>query len=145
MKDFNGITNIMALDHIGIAVHSLDEAIENYSRMFNCEVVHSEINEEQQTEEVMIHFGGVQIQFLAPTSENSPIAKFLDKRSQGVQQMAFQVEDLEQACIQARNQGIRVLYSESKIGTAASKINFLHPQDYNGVLIELVEKAPTHS
>jgi methylmalonyl-CoA/ethylmalonyl-CoA epimerase len=143
-QEFLGISNLLSLNHIGIAVHSLEEALARYSRMFNCEILHSEINEEQETAEVMIKCGGVQIQFLAPTSATSPIAKFLDKRSQGVQQIAFEVEDLDLACDQARSLGIRVLYSQSKHGTAGTKINFLHPQDCNGVLIELVELAKLH-
>jgi methylmalonyl-CoA/ethylmalonyl-CoA epimerase len=144
-KEFLGISNLISLNHIGIAVYSLEEAIARYSRMFDCEVLHSEINDEQQTAEAMIKCGGVQIQFLAPTSETSPIAKFLDKRSQGVQQIAFDVEDLDLACDQARGLGIRVLYPQSKYGTAGSKINFLHPQDCNGVLIELVELQKPNS
>jgi len=85
--------------------------------------------------------GGVLIQLLAPLSEQSAIAKFLTKNGPGVQQIAYRVSDIAAASDAARAEGIRVIYEEAKAGTNNSKINFLHPSDCGGVLIELVELA----
>lgn len=103
--------------------------------------VHSEENLEQQVIEVMLQpaGGGALIQLLAPLSEQSAIAKFLANSGAGVQQIAYRVSDVAAAAAAARQAGIRVIYEEAKRGTNNSKVNFLHPKDCGGVLIELVE------
>jgi methylmalonyl-CoA/ethylmalonyl-CoA epimerase len=139
---------IQRIDHVGIAVPDLESAVQFYTEVLGMQVVHEETNTEQGVREVMLkannkESGGALLQLLTPLTAQSPIAQFLDKRGPGLQQLAFTVADVRIAarCIEER--GIRVLYDEPKIGTAGSLINFVHPSDTGGVLIELVQPTPT--
>ncbi|MFV0534590.1 MAG: methylmalonyl-CoA epimerase [Cumulibacter sp.] len=131
------------INHVGIAVADLDKAIEYYSTVFGMQLAHEEVNEEQGVREAMMAVGdsGSSIQLLAPLNENSTIAKFLDKNGPGMQQMAYTVEDIEAVSTTLRDRGVRLLYPEPKRGTANSRINFIHPKDAGGVLVELVQPA----
>jgi methylmalonyl-CoA/ethylmalonyl-CoA epimerase len=132
-----------AIDHIGIAVADLDEATEFYRRNFGMTVVHEEVNEEQGVREAMLAVGGSGscVQLLAPLRPDSPIAKFLDRRGPGIQQVAYRVADVAAVSAELRAKGLRLMYDEPKRGTAGSKVNFIHPKDAGGVLVELVEPA----
>lgn len=131
------------IDHVGIAVPDLDAAVDFYRRTFGMTMVHEEINEEQGVREAMMAVGdsGSCIQLLAPLSPESTIAKFLDRSGPGIQQVAYGVEDVEEAATALRAAGVRVLYDHAKRGTAGSLVNFCHPKDCGGVLIELVQAA----
>ena len=131
------------IDHVGIAVPDLDEAIALYKDAFGMEVQHQETNEEQGVREAMVAVGdsGSCIQLLAPIDETSTIAKFLDRSGPGLQQLAYRVTDVEQVSAILRERGIRLLYDAPKRGTADSRIYFIHPKDAGGVLVELVEPA----
>jgi methylmalonyl-CoA/ethylmalonyl-CoA epimerase len=134
-----------AIDHVGVAVPDLDAAIALYTETLGGTLVHQETNESQGVREAMIAFGsGAQLQLLAPLGPESTIAKFLDRNGPGLQQLAFRVDDVRVAAEQARAAGIRTLYDEPRRGTAGSSINFLHPKDAGGVLMELVEPAAVH-
>ena len=130
------------IDHVGLAVRDLDAAIAFYARTFDLHVVHEEVNEDQGVREAMLGVGesGACIQLLAPLDEDSPIAKFLDRNGEGVQQVAYGVDDIEATSAELRKRGVRLLYDEPKPGTAGSRINFIHPKDAGGVLVELVEQ-----
>ena len=134
------------IDHVGIAVADLDEAKAFYARAFGLEVVHEEVNEEQGVHEAMLAVGGSGscIQLLAPLTPESAIAKFLDRSGPGIQQVAYGVDDVEAAADALRSAGVRMLYETAHRGTAGSKVNFCHPKDCGGVLVELVEAAPNH-
>jgi methylmalonyl-CoA/ethylmalonyl-CoA epimerase len=134
---------LLAIDHVGIAVPDLDEAIEFYRSTFGLEVVHEEENEEQGVREAMLAVGDSdqRIQLLAPLDAESPIATFLERHGQGIQQLAYRVAGIETACETLRARGLRLLYDEPRRGTAGSRINFVHPRDAGGVLVELVEPA----
>ena len=131
------------IDHVGIAVPDLDEAIARYRRAFGVVSVHEEVNEEQGVREAMLQVGdsGSFIQLLAPLHPDTTIGKFLAKSGPGIQQIAFGVDDVAAAGEQIRAAGMRTLYDEPRRGTAGSKVNFVHPKDSGGVLIELVEKG----
>ena len=133
------------IDHVGIAVPDLDEAIALYKDAFGMEVQHQETNEEQGVREAMVAVGesGSCIQLLAPIDESSTIAKFLDSKGPGIQQMAYRVTDVEAVSAILRERGMRLLYDEPRRGTSDSRINFIHPKDAGGVLVELVEPAAT--
>ena len=135
-----------AIDHVGIAVPDLDEAIAFYRDTYGMTVLHEETNEEQGVREAMVGVGGSGscIQLLAPLSESSTIAKFLDRNGPGIQQLAYRVEDVDKVSQVLRERGVRTLYDEPRRGTAGSRINFLHPKDAGGVLVELVEPATEH-
>lgn len=129
------------LDHVGIAVADLDEALEFYKNNFDMEAYHVETNEEQGVREAMLRVGDSEtsIQLLAPLSPDSPIGKFLDRSGPGMQQMAYRVEDIDEVSATLRDRGVRLLYEQAKGGTAGSRVNFIHPKDAGGVLVELVE------
>lgn len=136
---------LLRVDHVGVAVPDLDEAIAFYERVFGMRCEHVETNEEQGVREAMLAVGsdpaGARLQLLAPLRPDSPIAKFLDSRGPGVQQVAYTVADIEAAEAALRERGLRLLYPEPRRGTAGSRINFIHPKDAGGVLVELVEPA----
>lgn len=131
------------IDHVGIAVADLDAAIDFYGRAFGLSVVHEEVNEKQGVREAMLAVGdsGSCIQLLAPLTPESTIAKFLDRSGPGIQQIAYGVDDVEAAASALRAEGVRMLYEHAQVGTAGSLVNFCHPKDCGGVLVELVEPA----
>ncbi|MCV6970481.1 methylmalonyl-CoA epimerase [Mycobacterium bohemicum] len=137
---------VTAIDHVGIAVADLDAAITWYHDHLGMILVHEEINEDQGIREAMLAARGAptgtaQIQLMAPIDESSTIAKFIDKRGPGIQQMAVRVSNLDAMCEQLQAQNVRLVYEAPRRGTANSRINFIHPKDAGGVLIELVEPA----
>jgi methylmalonyl-CoA/ethylmalonyl-CoA epimerase len=132
------------IDHVGLAVRDLDAALAFYSRVFGLESVHEEVNEEQGVREAMVDIAGSgsYLQLLAPLREDSPIGRFLARSGEGMQQLAFRVADLDVASERLRSNGVRLLYDAPKRGTAGSRVNFIHPKDCAGVLVELVEPGP---
>ena len=140
-------TLVTAIGHVGIAVADLDAAIAWYHDHLGMILVHEELNDDQGIREAMIAAPGApagtaQIQLMAPIDDSSAIAKFLDKRGPGIQQMAVRVSDLDSLSEGLRAQGVRLVYDAPRRGTANSRINFIHPKDAGGVLIELVDSAP---
>jgi methylmalonyl-CoA/ethylmalonyl-CoA epimerase len=115
-----------------------------YAEQFDLRAVHEEVNEEQGVREAMLAVGdsGSCIQLLAPLRPDSPIGKFLDKSGPGIQQMAYRVDNIDDVMATLRERGVRLLYEAPKTGTAGSRINFIHPKDAGGVLVELVEPGP---
>jgi methylmalonyl-CoA/ethylmalonyl-CoA epimerase len=137
---------VTAIDHIGIAVPDLDEAIEFYRDSFGLELAHVEVNEEQGVREAMMRVPGddgtgTAIQLLAPLTPDSTIGKFLAKHGAGMQQLAYRVADIDQASQDMRAKGLKVVFDEPRHGTANSRTNFIHPKSTGGVLVELVEPA----
>ncbi len=132
-----------AIDHVGVAVPDLDAAITFYEEVYGMRLAHQETNEEQGVREAMMAVGdsGSHIQLLAPLNEQSTIAKFLDRSGPGIQQMAYRVTDLEAVAAILRERGMRLLYDEPRRGTSNSRVNFIHPKDAGGILVELVEPA----
>jgi methylmalonyl-CoA/ethylmalonyl-CoA epimerase len=134
-----------AIDHVGMAVPDLDEAIAFYRDTFGMTLAHQEVNEEQGVREAMMAVGdsGSCVQLLAPIDETSTIAKFIGRNGPGCQQVAYRVEDVDAVSAILRERGVRLLYDAPKRGTSDSRINFVHPKDAGGVLVELVEPAAT--
>lgn len=131
------------IDHVGIAVPDIDDAIAFYRDTFGVLSVHEETNEEQGVREAMLAVGdgSTRIQLLAPLNDDSTIAKFIGRNGPGVQQVAYTVEDIEMVSATLRERGMRLLYDSPKRGTSDSRVNFVHPKDARGVLIELVQPA----
>jgi methylmalonyl-CoA/ethylmalonyl-CoA epimerase len=133
----------LRIDHVGVAVPDLDVALAFYAETFGLHAVHQEINHDQGVREAMLAVGpdadGPRIQLLAPISPDSAIAKFLDRSGPGLQQLAYTVADVEQTSAALRARGLRLLYDSPRRGTAGSLINFVHPKDAGGVLVELVQ------
>lgn len=139
----------VCLDHVGLAVPDLDEAIRFHTEVLGWRLLHREENQEQGVAEAMMGTGeqapqSAQIQLLAPLDESSTIAKFLSRSGPGMQQLAYRVRDVDAVCQTLRERGVRLLFDEPRRGTAGSRINFAHPKDTGGVLLELVEPAAGH-
>ena len=132
-----------AVDHVGVAVPDYDAAIAFYRDVLGLHVAHEEVNEEQGVREAMLAVGDgdTRVQVLAPLTPQSAIARFLDRSGPGLQQLAYRVEDVDAVSAVLRERGLRLLYDRARRGTAGSRINFLHPKDAGGVLVELVEPA----
>jgi len=144
-----GGIGVLRIDHVGVAVTDLDDAVAWHERVLGLRCVHVETNEEQGVREAMLAVGpdgdGAAIQLLAPLTPESPIAKFLDRSGPGMQQLAYTVADIDAACAALRERGVRLLYPQPRRGTAGSRINFIHPKDAGGVLVELVQPAEASS
>ncbi|GAA3461612.1 methylmalonyl-CoA epimerase [Saccharothrix longispora] len=147
MEELRGF--VTAIDHVGIAVPDLDTAIAFHREHFGLEVAHEEVNEEQGVREAMLRApgddgGGTAVQLLAPLTPESTIAKFIGRSGPGLQQLAYRVSDVDAAADALRARGLRLLYEGARRGTSDSRVNFVHPKDAGGVLVELVEPAPGH-
>ncbi|KXP06250.1 methylmalonyl-CoA epimerase [Tsukamurella tyrosinosolvens] len=143
---------MLGIDHVGVAVSDFDAALEWYARVLGMVCTHEEINEAQGVREGMLSpasllaaegapSSAAQLQVLAPLTPESTIAKFLDRNGPGMQQLAYRVSDLAAVTAHLQEQGVRLLYDAPRNGTAGSRINFLHPKDAGGILVELVEPA----
>jgi methylmalonyl-CoA/ethylmalonyl-CoA epimerase len=134
---------VTAIDHVGVAVSDYQGAVDFYQRVFGMRLVHEEVNDEQGVREAMLAVGdsGSCVQVLAPLTPDSTIARFLDRSGPGLQQVAYRVEDLDAVSATLRARAVRLLYDAPRRGTAGSRINFVHPRDAGGVLVELVEPA----
>ena len=133
-----------AIDHVGLAVYDLDAAIAFHRDVLGMELAHTEENPEQGVREAMMRIGDSHIQLLAPLTPDSTIATFLDSRGPGMQQVAYRVADIDAVSTTLRDRGLRLLYDEPRRGTSNSRVNFIHPKDAGGVLVELVEPAAGH-
>jgi methylmalonyl-CoA/ethylmalonyl-CoA epimerase len=132
------------INHIGIAVKDLDEAIAFY-RKLGLEVEGTETVESQKVKVAFIPVGDTRIELLAATDDESPIAKFIEKRGEGIQHLAFSVSDILSELKNAESEGIRLIDKEPRVGAHNSKIAFLHPNSTNGVLVELCQESEDNS
>jgi methylmalonyl-CoA/ethylmalonyl-CoA epimerase len=146
------LPGLLGLDHVGVAVVDLEAALTFYQDILGLEVVHREDNLDQQVAEVMLsgsEIGSItsQLQLLMPLTEDSVLHRFLVRRGGGLHHVAYAVSDVRSASSTLRSRGIRVLYDSPRAGTRGSQINFVHPTDAGGVLLELVEHtaADPHS
>lgn len=138
---------VTAIDHVGIAVPDFDAAVQWHRDHLGLVLAHEEVNEEQGVREGMLSPAGTAfgtdtaIQILAPLNDDCAIAKFIARSGPGLQQLAYRVTDVEALSAELRQAGVRLLCDAPRHGTADSRINFIHPKDGGGVLIELVEPA----
>lgn len=138
------VPGLLAIDHVGLAVPDLEAAIIFHTEVLGLVLVHREVNLDQGVAEAMLAADGTdgtaaQIQLLGPVGEHSTLRRFLDRSGPGLQQLAYRVADVELAAQVLRGRGLRLLYDAARVGTRGSLINFVHPGDTGGVLIELVE------
>lgn len=131
------LTNIA---HIGIAVNNLKESVDNFKKLFNKNDVHFETVEDQKVNLAFLDVSGVHIELLEPSSPDSPISKFLEKRGEGIHHLSFEVDDIEKELSRLRQEGIRLIDEKPRVGAGGSLISFVHPKSTNGVLIELSQK-----
>lgn len=129
----------MKLDHVGIAVHSLDDALQTYQRRLGFTLHEVVLIEEQKVRVAVLPAGDSRIELMEPTASDSPIQRFLEKRGEGVHHLCFQVEDIRRKIEELLSASLQLIPMSSDSGLEGRKIAFLHPKSTNGVLIELVE------
>lgn len=132
---------IEKIDHIGIAVKSIDEILEFYRDVLGIEPVGEEIVEEQKVKTAFLPVGDSEIELLESTSPEGPIARFIEKKGEGIQHLAFRVDNIEKALKELKEKGFRLIDEKPRYGAGGAKIAFLHPKATKGVLIELCERA----
>ncbi|MEP7148040.1 MAG: methylmalonyl-CoA epimerase [Acidobacteriota bacterium] len=130
----------MKIDHLGIATKGIDEALRFWVDALGLENVHTEIVEDQKVRVAMLPLGESRIELLEPTSDDSPISKFLEKRGGGIHHIAVEVEDIEAALAKLKAQGARLIDEMPRIGAEGCLVAFIHPSSANGVLLELVQR-----
>jgi len=131
---------VKKVDHIGIAVKSLDEALNFYENTLGIKCVETEVVEEQKVKVAFLPIGDTEVELLESTEEDGPIAKFIEKRGEGIQHIAYRVDDIEEAIADLKAKGIRMIDEKPRYGAGGAKIAFLHPKSTFGVLIELCER-----
>jgi len=129
----------MKIDHLGIATKEIAEALKFWQDALGLENVHTEEVAEQKVRVAMLPLGETRIELLEPTSEDSPISKFLEKRGNGIHHIAVEVENIEESLAKLKSQGMRLIDETPKIGAGGCLIAFVHPSSTNGVLLELVQ------
>jgi len=132
--------SVEKISHIGIAVESIEKWIGFYKDVLGLEYGGSEEVAEQKVRVAFLKIGESQIELLEPTSEDSPIAKFLEKRGGGIHHIAVKVDDIDAALARHREAGARLIDNEPRIGAHNMRIAFIHPKASGGVLLELCEE-----
>jgi methylmalonyl-CoA epimerase len=130
----------MKINHLGIATKGIDDALKFWEDALGLENVHTEIVEDQKVRVAMLPIGESRIELLEPTSEDSPISKFIEKRGGGIHHIAVEVEDINAALAKLKAQGMRLIDESPRIGAEGCLVAFVHPSSANGVLLELVQE-----
>ena len=129
----------MKINHLGIATKGIDEALKFWSEALGLENVHTEIVEDQKVRVAMLPLGESRIELLEPTSEDSPISKFLEKRGGGIHHIAVEVDDIVASLAKLKSEGMRLIDEQPRIGAEGCLVAFVHPAASGGVLLELVQ------
>jgi len=129
----------MKINHLGIATKNIEEALKFWEGALGLENVHTEVVEDQKVRVAMLPIGESRVELLEPTSDDSPISKFLEKRGGGIHHIAIEVDDIEAALAKLKEQGTRLIDETPRIGAEGCLVAFVHPASANGVLLELVQ------
>ena len=128
------------IDHVAIAVHDLEAAIAYYHDTFGCEVEHRELVESDGVEEALLKVADSYVQLLTPVRDDSPVAKYLEKRGEGLHHVGYRVDDCAAALDRVKAQGHRVIDEAPRPGSRGTTVAFVHPKTAFGTLIELVQE-----
>lgn len=131
---------VLKVDHIGIAVKNLDETLKFYTEALGLEVHGTETVEEQKVKVAFLPLGDTEVELLESTSPDGPIAKYIEKKGEGIQHLAFKVENIEEAIEYMKEKGFRMIDEKPRYGAGGAKIAFMHPKSSHGVLVELSER-----
>jgi methylmalonyl-CoA/ethylmalonyl-CoA epimerase len=131
---------VLKIDHIGIAVKNIDEAKNLYSGLLGLNHEGSETVAEQKVTTAFFPVGDTEVELLESTSPDGPIAKYIEKKGEGIQHIAFSVENIEEALAELKAKGVQLIDEKPRRGAGEAKIAFLHPKSTFGVLVELCEK-----
>jgi methylmalonyl-CoA/ethylmalonyl-CoA epimerase len=129
----------MKINHLGIATKSIDEALKFWSGSLGLENIHTETVEDQKVRVAMLPIGESRVELLEPTSDDSPISKFLEKRGGGIHHIAIEVEDIGEALANLKAKGMRLIDEHPRVGAEGCLVAFVHPAATGGVLLELVQ------
>jgi methylmalonyl-CoA/ethylmalonyl-CoA epimerase len=134
------------LQHVAIAVADLDATLARVADTWGLHATSRERVDDQRVEEAMVEVGETSLQFIAPTDASSTVARFIDRRGEGLHHIALEVEDLRATLATLRSQGVSLIDDEPRTGGGGHQVAFVHPRDNFGVLLELVQSASdTHS
>jgi methylmalonyl-CoA/ethylmalonyl-CoA epimerase len=131
---------VLKIDHLGIAVNSIEQGKNFWTAALGLRFEGSETVEEQRVTTAFFPVGESEVELLESTSPDGPVAKYIDKKGEGIQHVAFRVENLEEEFSELKKKGIRLIDEKPRIGAGGAKIAFLHPKSTNGVLVELCER-----
>ncbi len=131
---------VLKLDHVGIAVKNLDETIGFYKDVLGLELADVEVVEEQKVKVAFLPVGDTEVELLESTSDDGPIAKYIERNGEGVQHLAFLVENIEEAIAEMQEKGMRMIDEMPRYGAGGAKIAFMHPKSSYRVLVELCER-----
>ncbi|SFM90703.1 methylmalonyl-CoA epimerase [Thermodesulforhabdus norvegica] len=132
---------VLKIDHIGVAVKNIEEVRRLYEDVLGIPFEGMETVAEQKVTTAFFPVGDSEIELLQSTDPDGPVAKFIEKRGEGIQHIAFQVENLEEALEELKQKGVKLIDEKPRIGAGGAKIAFLHPKSTYGVLIELCERS----
>jgi methylmalonyl-CoA/ethylmalonyl-CoA epimerase len=135
----------MKLEHIGIATRGIDEAVGFWRDALGIDIIETEEVEDQKVRVAMLPIGESRVELLEPTSEDSPIAKFLEKRGPGIHHIAIRVEDIRATLARLKESGARLIDEAPRYGAGGCLVAFIHPASTGGVLLELVEHTQSHN
>jgi len=133
------------IDHVGVAVHDLDEALDLYATAYGMAVAHRETVAEQGVEAVLLDVGENHVELLRPLSEDTPVGRWMAKRGPGIHHVAYQTEDIDATLRTLRDQGLRLIDETPRVGIRRSRVAFLHPSASGGVLTEIVQPEEIHA
>lgn len=128
------------IDHIGIAVKNLEETLKFYEDVLGIKCVSQEVVEEQKVKVAFLPIGDTEVELLESTSEDGPIARFIEKKGEGIQHIAFKVDNIEEAIKELEEKGVRMIDEQPRYGAGGARIAFLHPKSTSGVLIEISQR-----
>ena len=128
------------VDHIGIAIKSVEETKKLYKDIFQIYPVFDEEVTDQKVRAIGIKIGESNLEYLEPTSQDSPIAKFINKRGEGLHHIAISVSNLKKILKLMKEKNIRLIDEEPRMGAEGKQIAFIHPKSMNGILVELIEE-----
>ncbi|QEK11102.1 methylmalonyl-CoA epimerase [Crassaminicella thermophila] len=131
---------VLKVDHIGVAVKNLDETLKFYQDILGLELQGTEVVEEQKVKVAFLPVGDTEVELLESTDPDGPIAKFIEKKGEGIQHIAFRVPNIEEAIQELKEKGVRMIDEKPRYGAGGAKIAFCHPKSTNGVLVELSER-----
>jgi len=134
------MSRLTEIDHVAIAVRDLEAAIAYYRDAFGCEVDHRETVETDGVEEALLRVADSYVQLLTPIRDDSPVAKFLEKKGEGIHHIGYRVDDCAAALAQVKALGHRVIDEEPRPGSRGTTVAFVHPKTAFGTLIELVQE-----
>jgi methylmalonyl-CoA/ethylmalonyl-CoA epimerase len=131
---------VKKVDHIGVAVKNLDETLKFYQDVMGMDLAGTEVVEEQKVRVAFLPLGDTEIELLESTDPEGPIARYIDKKGEGIQHIAYRVENIEEAIAEMKEKGVRMIDEKPRYGAGGAKIAFCHPKSTAGVLVELCQR-----